>query len=106
MSTLTPIVQEDEGQRVLAELPTLESVSLIFPPGPNWNDKDCQAIQAIRTADNVIADHPKIKTAYMVQSSMRPTDLCILLRKDKSNIGWELSRFKEGSTIRDLWVEL
>jgi hypothetical protein len=106
MIALTPISQEEEGRRVLAELPTLKSVSLIFPPGPNWNDKEIQAIQAIRTADNIIADHPKIQTAYMVQSSMSPMDLCILLRKDKSSIGWTLSRFKEGSTIRDLWAEL
>jgi len=106
MFTLTLIIQEDEGSRVLAELPTLESVSIMFPPGPNWNDKDCQAIQAVRTADNVIAGHPGIRTAHMVQSSMRPTDLCILLEKDESNIGWKLSRFKEGSTISDLWAEL
>ena len=78
----------------------------MFPPGPNWNDKDCQAIQAIRTADKVIAGHPRIQTAHMVQSSMRPMDLCILLRKDESKIGWKLSRFKEGSTIRDLWADL
>ena len=106
MFTLTPIVQEDDGRRVLAELPTLESVSIMFPPGPNWNDKDCQAIQAVRTADKVIAGHPRIQRAHMVQSSMSPTDLCILLQKDKSDIGWELSRFKEGSTIRDLWADL
>ena len=106
MFTLTPIVQEDEGRRVLAELPTLESVSIMFPPGPDRNDKGCQAIQAIRTADKVIAGHPRIRTAYMVQSSMRTTDLCILLQKDESHIGWKLSRFKEGSTIRDLWADL
>ncbi len=104
--TLTSIAQEDEGRRVLAELPTLESVSIMFPPGPDRNDKGCQAIQAIRTADKVIAGHPRIQTAYMVQSSMRTTDLCILLQKDESHIGWKLSRFKEGSTIRDLWADL
>lgn len=106
MFTLTPTLQEDEGHLVLAQLPTLESVSIMFSPGPNWNDKDCQAIEAVRTADNVIADHPKIRTAYMVQSSMCPTDLCILLQKDESSIGWKLSRFKYGATIGDLWAEL
>jgi len=106
ISILIPVVQEDEGCCVLAELPTLESVSIIFTPGPHWSDEECQAIQAIRTADNVIADHPRIQTAYMVQSSMRPTDLCILLQKDESSVGWKLSRFKEGSTIRDMWAEL